>query len=122
LLTDRDRFELRVLDVNETQALLDRMVCTLVTMGVRKIILSVSPVSLEQTFSGRDCVVANSYSKSVLIACSMAISQHYREVEYFPGYEIATAARADSYEPDQVHVRDDVVELITKYLVDTYTG
>jgi hypothetical protein len=89
-------------------------------LGVHKIILSVSPVSLEQTFSGRDCVVANSFSKSVLIACSNAISQCYPEVEYFPGYEIAIAAGADSYEQDQVHVRDDLVESITKYLVDTY--
>jgi len=120
LLTDRGRFELRILDVDETQALLDRMVRTLVAMGVHKIILSVSPVSLEQTFSGRDCVVANSFSKSVLIACSNAISHCYREVQYFPGYEIAIAAGANSYEADHVHVRDDLVESITKYLVDTY--
>jgi hypothetical protein len=121
LLADRERFEMHILDVHETQLLLERMVNALRAMGVTKILLTVSPVPLETTYSGKDCTIANTYSKSVLVVSANSISRLYREVDYFPGYEIVMSAGPEFYNPDSVHVRDDVVELVTNYLIDQYT-
>lgn len=122
MLADRERFEMDILDVHETQLLLERMVNALRAMGVTKILLSVSPVPLDATYSGKDCAVANTHSKSVLVASAHSLSRLYREVDYFPGYEIVTSAGRDSYDSDSIHVRDDVVELVTNYLVDQYAS
>src|SRR5262249_2573244 len=104
----------------ETELLLERMVTALRAMGVRKILLSVSPVPMEMTFSGKDCAVANVYSKSVLVAGAESIRRRHAEVDYFPGYEIAMSAGSELYESDLIHVRDEFVELITSYLIDHY--
>jgi hypothetical protein len=120
LLADRKRFEMHILDVHETQHLLERMVNALTAIGVRKILLTVSPVPLEATYSGKDCAVANMYSKSVLVVSANTLSRLCPEVDYFPGYEIVMSAGPESYYPDSVHVRDDVVELVTTYLVEKY--
>src|SRR5215213_4280175 len=88
LFAHRDRFEIHILEVDETQHLLDRMVTALRTMGVTKILLTVSPVPLETTYSGKDCAMANIHSKSTLVVSAHHLSQLYPEVDYFPGYEI----------------------------------
>ena len=44
LLSQRDRFEIHVLDVQESYILLERMAKALITMGVKKILLAISPV------------------------------------------------------------------------------
>jgi hypothetical protein len=120
LLADRKRFEMRILDVHETLGLLERMMNALTAMGVNKILLSVSPVPLETTYSGTDCVMANNYSKSVLVVSANTLSQRHQEVDYFPGYEIVTSAGRENFDADQIHVRDDVVELVSNYLVKKY--
>ena len=57
-----------------------------------KIILTVSPVPLAATASGRHVLEATTYSKSVLrVACSEAAAQR-PDVVYFPAYEIITGA------------------------------
>lgn len=120
LLADRKRFDLRILDVGETLGLLERMMNALTVMKVKKIILSVSPIPLEATYSGTDCVIANNYSKSVLVVSSRSLSQRHKEVDYFPGYEIVSSAGRENFDTDQIHVRDDVVELVSGYLVMKY--
>ena len=122
LLTDRERFEMHILDVDETQLLLERMVNALRSIGVTKILLTVSPVPLEATYSGKDCAMANIHSKSVLVVSANSLSRLYWEVDYFPGYEIVMSAGPEFYDPDSVHVRDDVVELVTNYLIDQYAS
>jgi hypothetical protein len=89
---------------------------------VAKILLTVSPVPLETTYSGKDCAVANTYSKSVLVVAANNISQLCPEVDYFPGYEIVMSAGLEYYDSDFVHVRDDVVEMVTSYLVARYAS
>ena len=122
LLADRDRFELHILEVDETQRLFERMVDALEAVGVSKIILTVSPVPLEATYSGRDCAMANVFSKSVLVVCATSLSHRHPNIEYFPGYEIVTSAGRAFFETDFVHVRDDVVDLVTSYLIDRYAN
>ncbi len=76
----------------------------------RKIILSVSPVALKQTFSGSDIVVANMESKSILRAVAGALSREFENVIYWPSYEIVVSR--DTCEEDGRHVRSDVVGAI----------
>ncbi len=120
LLADRDRFEMHILDVQETLDLLDRMVNAFRALGVTKILLTVSPVPLETTYSGKDCLTANIQSKSVLIVSSHTLCQRHQEVDYFPGYEIVTSAGPESFHSDSIHVLDDVVEKVTDFLVEQY--
>lgn len=120
LMAERDRFELHVLDIDETERLFERTVAAVRSVGVKKIILTVSPVPLEGTYTGQDSTVANNFSKSVLIVCANRLCRSYPDVDYFPGYEIVMSAGPASYEADSVHVRDDVVDSVTSYLVERY--
>lgn len=122
LHAERDRYELRILEVLDTRSLLFKMAQVLLGRGVSRIILTVSPVPLEVTYSGKDCQVANCYSKSVLIASAQELSNSYSQIDYFPGYEIAASYGSALFEGDGVHVRDDIVEEITTYMVKRYVG
>ena len=75
-----------------------------------EIVLTVSPVGLGRTFSGKDITVANTYSKSLLRAVAGAIDLEFPAVHYWPSYEIAT--RANLFSSDLRHVTDDGVEFI----------
>ena len=65
--------------------------------GVRKrnpslrFLLTVSPVPLAATATGRHVVDASSYSKSVLRSVAGALYEKYDFVDYFPSYEIITS-------------------------------
>ncbi|MBB4952788.1 hypothetical protein H4S14_000830 [Agrobacterium vitis] len=57
-----------------------------------KIIFTVSPVPLTATKSDNHVLVATNYSKSVLRAVSGYLAQELDFVDYFPSYDIITAA------------------------------
>jgi GSCFA family len=120
LNSDRDRFEMHILDVEDSYALLERMVTGLLQIGIRKILLTISPVPLDVTYSGKDCFAANVYSKAVLTVCAQKLSHNFPQVDYFPGYEIVTSFGPQSYESDSIHVRDDIVEEVTAFMVEQY--
>ena len=78
-----------------------------------QIVVTVSPVPLNATFSDRDVVVANAYSKSVLRAVAEDWAASHPNVHYFPSYEIVTnSARGLAWEADGRHVRGEVVHHI----------
>jgi len=52
------------------------------------IILTVSPVPLNRTFTSNDVVIANMESKSLLRAVAGKVCQDYAGVHYFPSYEV----------------------------------
>ena len=86
-----------------------------------QIVLSVSPVPLERTFSGEDVFVANMQSKSTLRAVAGAIVRRYDFVHYFPGYEIVSGIGAAAYdERDMVHIKPEIVEVIVAAFVNTH--
>lgn len=120
VLGGRGRYQMRILDVDDAYPLLERMVRALMTMGVKKILLTVSPVPLEATFSGTDCVTANTFSKSVLLVCAQRLTRKFPEVDYYPGYEIVTSGGPASFRADARHIQDDVVEQVTSYMLDHY--
>jgi hypothetical protein len=77
--------------------------------GKLRILLTVSPVPLTATNSGRHVLVATTQSKSVLRAVAAQLSDNWRDVDYFPSYEIITSPvfRGAFFEPNlrSVHPR-----------------
>lgn len=114
------RYSLRRLDVFDSLSLLDQALGGLIGAGVDKILLTVSPVPLATTFSGKDVVVANSYSKSVLRVCAEQLSERYPEVDYFPSFELVSSGGLGSFNSDNIHVRDEVVRLATGHMLGAY--
>lgn len=123
MLRAGDRFSLRILSINEVVDSLDSLVRLLTANGRqgKKILLTVSPVPLEATFSGLDVVVANAYSKSTLRTAAQIILDRFDEVDYFPSYEMVTMARsADVWKSDRIHVTEAFVEKVVDVLVRDY--
>jgi len=114
-------YVLRQLDAAEAYDLLDQTISEIISFGIGRVIVTVSPVPLRSTFLEIDAVLANSYSKSVLRVCAQRLYDKYREVDYFPSYEIVTTSLGRSYENDNIHVQDTVVEHITNYMMELYT-
>jgi len=56
-----------------------------------RFLLTVSPVPLTATASGKHVLVATTYSKSILRAVCGAVSEEYSDVDYFPSYELITS-------------------------------
>jgi len=89
-----------------------------------KIIVTVSPVPLGRTFSGRDIAIANSYSKSVLLAAAQSFANNHPNVDYFPSYELVTLSRRDRVysNHDCLHVTDRRVGEIVNLFIQGYIG
>jgi len=117
------RFELRVTDYQENRAALEEFVA-FVRERIRpdlKIIITVSPVPLSHTFSGKDIVAANAYSKAVLRAVAQDIVNNDPNIDYFPSYEMVTQADpATAWYPDYRHVRREYVERIMDLFQSKY--
>lgn len=118
-----DRFELRVTDYTENRKSLQQLI-ELLRAACKpdlKVILTVSPVPLKETFSGQDIVVANAYSKSVLRAVAQDIALENPNTDYFPSYEMVTLAAPDAaWRVDRRHVRRDFVRLIVSSFLSSY--
>lgn len=71
----------------------------------KPVVLSVSPVHLENTFVNADVGTASMESKSILRAVAGQIAREYPHVIYFPAYEMAHFWRASPvFLPDGRHV------------------
>lgn len=87
----------------------------------RHIILTVSPVPLQTTFTGQDCVTANMRSKAILRAAADHLTAAFAgRADYFPSYEIAISGGLRAFGDDNVHVRPGVVKRIVDHLFATY--
>jgi hypothetical protein len=113
------RFLFRRMDLFEAYPLLEKAIAALVRRR-KNVLLTVSPVPLQVTFSGHDAAVANEFSKSVLRVCAQRLADKYAQVDYFPSYEIVRDAGSVAYLPDRVHVKDDVVGQIIQHMLAHY--
>src|SRR3546814_5938415 len=78
-----------------------------------KVVITVSPVPMAQTFTDSDVFAANTYSKSVLRVASEALKGNFEFVDYFPSYEmVMSSPRAMTWADDQIHVAPPVVERV----------
>lgn len=105
------RYHLEITDVASNLTALDEIRTRLKALNPdMKIVVTVSPVPMRATFSGRDVGVANTLSKSTLRAAAEAFVQAHSDVDYFPSYEIVSLSRRDyAFGSDFMHVTDQIV-------------
>ena len=84
-----------------------------------RILLTVSPVPLTATASGKHVVVATTYSKSVLRAVAGHFAETWPQVDYFPSYEIITAPsfRGMFYDPNMRTVAHKGVDFVMSHFM-----
>jgi hypothetical protein len=91
------------------------------TEGRAKIILTVSPVPLASTFTGQDVIIANDFSKGVLLAAAREVSSAYDYVDYFPSYQYVLHSQPEiAWENDGVHVKYSLVNRIMQRFCEMY--
>lgn len=89
-------------------------------LGKKDILLTVSPVPIEATFTTHNAVIANSYSKSVLRVAAEILTKSFDNVDYFPSYEIVLSQGSHAFEDDNVHVRGEIATDVTRYMIKNY--
>ena len=116
------RFFFEQLSMDKTVDAVMRLVAALHALNpAQKMLLTVSPVPFQRSFSGSDAMVANSYSKSALRVAAELATRSFDHVDYFPSYETVTLSdRALSWEDDLVHVRSEMIELNVERMIAAY--
>jgi hypothetical protein len=89
-----------------------------------RMVLTVSPVPLTATATGRHALVATTHSKSVLRAAAGQLADETDHVDYFPSYEIITGFpyRAAFYEPNLRTVTPDGVAFVMRHFFQALQG
>jgi len=84
-----------------------------------RFILSVSPVPLVATATENHVLTATTYSKSVLRVAAEIVATRFKNVTYFPAYEIITGPQAPNvfFEPDKRNVSKVGVEVVMSSLL-----
>jgi hypothetical protein len=85
----------------------------------KKVVLTVSPISLKKTFTDDDLVIANMYSKSVLRAAAGKVANDFDSVLYWPSYELAL--KMDLYREDGRHVSREGIDFIVSNFLRAYS-
>jgi hypothetical protein len=87
-----------------------------------KFLLTVSPVPLTATCSGKHVLVATTYSKSVLRAVAGDIAAERDFVDYFPSFEIINSPtfRGSFFEPNQRNVTAFGVDFVMSHFFDAF--
>ena len=114
------RFAFRMLDHAACRSLVFDLLARLSDDGARNIVLTVSPVPLQVTFSGGDAVTANAYSKALLRVVAEEAAAAFAGVDYFPSYETVTTAGLQAFGEDNVHVRTKVVAEVVVRMLAAY--
>lgn len=117
------RFELRLLDHALNLEALEHVHALLRRHGRADLrtVVSVSPVPLSETFTGRDVLVANAYSKATLRAAAEDFARRHADVEYFPSFESVTLSdRRVAFQDDLHHVADAIVDLNVRRFLALY--
>ncbi len=123
LKSDKDRYRFYNARHGDVVHELNRLLAIVRAATARspKIVLTVSPVPLQSTWTGKDVVVANSYSKSTLRSAVDEVVEANEDVDYFPSYEIVTnSERACAWEDDCQHVKRGMVEFIMRNFSETF--
>ena len=120
---DPNRFEYRIPSFAEVIDTLDSLHALITKYSIKtpNIICTVSPVSLGSTFSNNDVVVGNCFSKSLnRVACEYWVTK-YKNVYYFPSYEIVTwSDRNSAFQEDMRHPTREIVAEIVDYFQDNF--
>lgn len=116
-----ERYRFEQLSVETSYSLMEKGIEAILDAGVKNIMLTVSPVPLQTSFSGQDCVIANSYSKATMRCVAEKLRARFTgALDYFPSYEIVTSGGLSSFQDDHVHVKPEVVEKAIEHLLYCY--
>ncbi len=87
-----------------------------------KILLTVSPVPLTATASGKHVLVSTTYSKAILRAVAGQLSDNQPHIDYFPSYEIVNNPRLHSiaFADNLRTVRSEVVSIVMQHFSKAY--
>jgi len=121
--TDPDRYEFQLSSFAANWANLEAIHTLLATFGHPdvRIIVTVSPIPLMNTFSNMDIVVANSWAKALLRAVAQEWAAAHSNVDYFPSYEVVqNSDRREMWETDLRHVRGAGVQQIMQLFLREY--
>ena len=82
-----------------------------------KCILTVSPVPLTATASGKHVLTSTLYSKSTLRSVAGQLSINQSHIDYFPSYEIVTNPKMHSsaYSNNLRSIKDETVEIVMSH-------
>lgn len=117
------RYEFAVTDYAANLANLEGLYKLLMQCGHPDlhIVVTVSPVPLNATFTGEDIVLANTYSKSTLRAIAGDWSRSHPNIQYFPSYEmVLNSDPALAWEDDLRHVRGAMTRHVMDYFVQAF--
>ena len=119
-----ERFEFRVLDYASVYGGLKSLIALLDAYAIEgyRVLITVSPVPLNSTFTDQDVLVANTYSKSVQRAAVQQICDEHSHIDYFPSYESVTLSdRTLAYETrPRTHVTDQLVQMNVTRMIEAY--
>lgn len=81
------------------------------------VLLTVSPVPLTATASGKHVLVSTMYSKSTLRSVAGQLSSNQAHIDYFPSYEIVTNPRlhSTSFSENLRSVRKELVDAVMRH-------
>lgn len=77
----------------------------------KKIIVTVSPIPLLQTFRNCDIFIANTQSKSILRSVIGELESKWTNLHYFPSFEIANLFE-NGFQDDKRHVNRELIDFI----------
>ena len=123
LKTHPQRYEFHLTSFAQNWANLEAIYALLTHYGHPdvRIVVTVSPVPLMNTFSPMDIVVANTWAKSLLRAVAQEWATAHPNVEYFPSYEIVQSSnRAAVWERDLRHVKGAGAQHIMELFLRNY--
>jgi len=121
--TEPDRYDFHLTGSAENLANLEAIHALLSEYGHPdvRIVVTVSPIPLENTFSTMDIVVANTWAKSLLRAVAHEWAAVHDNVDYFPSYEIVqNSDRTAVWERDLRHVKGAGAKHIMELFLRNY--
>jgi hypothetical protein len=111
-----------MLSIEKNQTALEEFRERLIRLNpAAKMIVTVSPVPLEASFTGPDVLSVNTLSKSILRVAADALAKTHDDVDYFPSYEMIVLGD-NSYAPDWRHVSDRAVSKVVSRFLYAYMG
>jgi hypothetical protein len=120
-LIDPDRYAVHVLGYDDCYRALLQSIDTIRKHNPAiKVLITVSPIPLRYTFTSKDILTANSYSKAVLRAVCEQIAEDRQSVDYFPSFEAVAYSRWNVWQRDRRHVSDRMVGKIVDAVITQY--
>jgi hypothetical protein len=78
---------------------------------------------MSETFTGRDVLIANAYSKSTLRAVAEDFVRAHKETDYYPSYEsVSLSDRRVAFHDDLHHVSEVIVDVNVRRFIEHYLG